>query len=83
LLHVGTIVGSEIHNIRNPTILWGDSSYHSIMCFFFLVLWKFRDLKTLTIAWTPKEGSQLCGDTKDGVVDKDTLLDKQMDKYVK
>jgi hypothetical protein len=52
------------------------------MCFFFLILWKFKDIKTLTIAWTPKEGSQLCGDSKDGVVDEDTLLDEQMDEYV-
>jgi len=43
------------------------------MCFFFFVLWKFKDIKTLTIAWTAKEDSHLCRDTKDGVVDKDTL----------
>jgi hypothetical protein len=36
----------------------------------------------LTIAWTAKEDYHLCGDTKDGVVDEDTLSDEQNNEYV-
>ena len=42
-----------IYNIRSPMILWHDKDYDSILNFFFLVLWQFTDLNTLTTAWTP------------------------------
>ena len=76
------VPGSEIYSIRNPIILWKDSDYDSIMCFFCLVLWQFTNLKILTIAWTPKEDADLVGDTEDGEVDEDTLSDEQNEEYI-
>jgi hypothetical protein len=78
---------SEIYNIRNPIILftlWEGSSnlYEWIYCFFFLILWKFKDIKTLNIAWNPQFNPCLCGDMKDGVVDLDNLMYEQLDEYI-
>lgn len=71
------VPGNKIYNIRSPIILWHDKDYDSILNFFFLVLWQFTDLNTLTITWTPIEDAHLVGDTKDGEVDEDTLSDEQ------
>jgi hypothetical protein len=52
------------------------------MTFFFLGLWQFTDLSTLTIAWTPMEDSHVVGDTENGEVDEDTLSDEQHEEFV-